>query len=115
MLRRTKGSVGAKGQKGRDGAAGTNEQFRNFISIEGNTGVLDVQVESPIDTEISIRLYDETETERLDIFLSLDGEITINSGDVDLVVSDTALFYDTTSAQLHGSLTISESLEGWKL
>lgn len=82
-LFRIKGPQGLKGptgDKGRDGIQCKAEEFFTGTIVE--TGIyIYKEVATPIDTEVSLRIYDLGENQLAEIWITLDGDTTIKSGE----------------------------------
>jgi hypothetical protein len=91
-----KGPVGDQGRAGRDGLAAANEVFKIPV-IEENNYIVRTGVNTPIDTPISLRIFDVGAYELVDIRLSINpGEITITIRDDRISIDEekTSLLYD---------------------
>lgn len=100
-----KGRVGPQGKRGVDGKKAANEVFRVPV-IDGNVFSLKVKVASPIDTPISLRVFNASKTQVAEFLVHLDGsdlEFSLVDG---LTIEDTGLHvaYDKSTQILDASI-----------
>jgi hypothetical protein len=100
-----KGIQGPQGKKGLDGKKAANEVFRVPI-IDGGILSLTVKVATPIDTPISLRIFNQNKTQVAEFLVHLDGsdlEFALVEG---LTIEETGLsvVYDRTTAMLSASI-----------
>lgn len=67
----SRGDKGDKGFKGRDGLSAPNERF----IIPFPDGRFSTSVPTPIDEDISVRVFDKVNEQLFEVFISVDGEI----------------------------------------
>lgn len=90
-----RGFKGPSGDKGRDGIQCDPEEFFYGTTIE--TGIyINHYVATPIDTEISLRIYDNSDNQIAEVWITLNNTIMIKSGEdninsIDISLNDNIL------------------------
>ena len=116
-----KGNDGDTGETGSDGEAAVSEVFQFPLGVTGGVFSWEAQVETPIDTPISLRIFkpDDDDTVVIEILHPLDGSNpTVIINDSDLSVEETSFesSYNVTSKMFSGSITIvgTDDFAGWR-
>lgn len=108
-----KGAEGLKGDAGTDGTPAANEVFRDPDSITSDTIEISATVSTPIDTDISLRIFQDR-VEVIEALLPLSGtggtaqDVTFFTA-VGFAVDESAseIFYDPSSEELTATIVLS--------
>lgn len=110
-----KGKVGEQGIKGLDGRVAPNEVFRLPISVSEDVFEIDTTaVPAPIDTPISIRVYDADDEEIAEVTVAVDGSsvaVAVDEG-FEIAVTDLEASYEPTSERLTARIPFSTVPDG---
>lgn len=101
------GIQGPDGDPGKDGDPAAAEVFQ-IPGVQGQTLIIDAEVNTPIDTPISLRLYDADRVEQFDLRLSLDGELELTDSSEMWDLEESSIFvdYEASSSAFHAEVTI---------
>jgi len=109
-----KGKVGIQGRSGHDGKVAANEIFHAPISTKENIFKFETFVSTPIDTAMSLRIFDENNEQLIEFLIPMDsGDIEIvevdNSPEVE--ISSLSLEFDVSSNKLSGAIKFTSNIE----
>jgi hypothetical protein len=112
-----KGKQGTKGLKGRTGQAAAAEVFQSPDFGTDNTISINTSVASPIDTPISLRLFDSDESPMVEFVVPLNPtepvEIIIDDETVSVVETNLDIQYDSIEETLTASIGFNNNVDGW--
>lgn len=115
-----KGKTGVDGQAGTDGIKAPNEQFISPLSTKDNVFDFETNVPTPIDTQISLRIFDSLKELRIEFLINKistgtgDNDVTIIKHDESIEIEETSLSLTYENEILAGAIKfLSEDIVGW--